>query len=96
MEQLETSSFQELFNVALRNYENQTKTSLVDHPLFNRLELCNSVNSITTILQEHAQIFREFRGDDGKLMRSLKYTVNILYPLSTSTAGIGLVRSIVH
>ena len=92
----QTSSFQELFNSALQDYENQTRISLVDHPLFNRLRSCNSIDSITTILQEHAQIFREFRGDDGKLVKSLKYTVNILYPLSTSAAGIGLVRSIVH
>ena len=92
----QTSSFQDLFNAALQDYENQTRISLVDHPLVNRLKSCDSVDSITAILQEYAQIFHEFRGDDGKLMKLLKYTVNILYPLSTSTAGIGLVRSIVH
>ena len=92
----QTSSFQDLFNAALKDYENQTKTSLVDHPLINRLKLCDSVNSITAILQEHAQIFHEFRGDDGKLMKSLKCSVSILYPLSISTAGISLVHSIIQ
>ena len=90
------SSFQDLFNAALQDYENQTRTSLVDHPFFRRLETCDSVDSINAILQEQAQIFHEFRGDDGKLMKSLKYSVNILYPLSVATASIGLVCPIVH
>ena len=34
-------------------------------------------------------MFREFRGDDGKVMKSMKYSVNILYTLSMSTQGIG-------
>ena len=92
----QTSSFRDLFNAALRDYENQMRTSLIDHPLVNRLKLCDSVDSITAILQEHAQTFREFRGDDGKLMKSMKHTVNILYPLSISTAGVGLVRLFIH
>ena len=92
----QTSSFQDLFNAALQDYENQTRTSLLDHHLVNRLKSCDSVNSITDILQEHAQIFHEFKGDDGKLMKSLKYIVNILYPLSISTAGINLVHRIIH
>ena len=92
----QTSSFQDLFNAALRDYENQTRTSLIDHPFVNRLKSCHSVDSITAILQEHAQNFHKFRGDDGKLMKSLKCSVNILYPLSVSTAGIGLVHPISH
>ena len=88
-------SFQDLFSAALQDYENQTRTSLIDHPFVKHLESCDSVDSITAILQEHAQIFREFRGDDGKLMKSLKCSVSILYPLSISTAGIGLVHPII-
>ena len=92
----QTSSFQDLFNAALQDYENQTRTSLVDHPFAKRLESCHSVDSITDILQEQAQIFQTFRGDDGKLMKSLINSVNILYPLSISTAGIALVHPIIH
>jgi hypothetical protein len=44
-----------------------------------------------SILQDHAQKFREFRGDDGKIIKSLKGAVAILCSLSTSAAGIGLV-----
>ena len=86
-----TSSFQDLFNAALQNYQNQTGSSLIDHPFARQLETCDSVGSITTILEEQARIFRNFRGDDGKLVKSIKYSVNVLYTLSTNTASIGLV-----
>ena len=88
----QTSSFQILFDAALHDYQNQTGNSLIDHPLANQLESCDSVDSITAILQEKAQIVRDFRGDDGKLIKSMKYSVNVLYTLSTNTAGIGLVH----
>jgi hypothetical protein len=88
-------SFRTLFNTALQDYESQTGTRLVDHPLSKQLEACDSVDSITATLQEQAQIFRKFRGDDGKLMKSLKSSVDVLYTLSISTVlgeGIGLVH----
>jgi hypothetical protein len=91
-----SSSFHSLFNAALQDYENQTGTSLIDHPFAKQLEACNSLDSISTILQDQAHIFREFRGDDGKLMKSLKCSVDVLYTLSSSTVlgeGIGLVCS---
>jgi hypothetical protein len=90
-----SSSFQELFNAALQDYENQTGYKLLDHPFAKQLEACDSVDSITAILQEQAQIFREFRGDNGKVMKSLKCSVDVLYMLSISTVlgeGIGLVH----
>jgi hypothetical protein len=40
----------------------------------------------------------EFRGDDGRVMKSLKRAVHVLHALSTSTTlgeGIGLVRQVV-
>ena len=89
MEQL--SFFQGLFDAALQDYQIQTGSSLVDHPLAKELDSCNSVDSVTAVLQEQAKIFREFRGDDGKLMKSLRYSVDILYTLSVTTEGIGLV-----
>ena len=90
-----SSSFEVLFNTALREYERQTGTSLVDHPFAEQLEKCDSANSIATILQEQSQSFREFRGGDGKLMKSLVCSVDVLYTMSTSTVlgeGVGLVR----
>jgi DUF438 domain-containing protein len=88
------SSFQTLFNTALQDYENQTGNRLADHPLAITFETCDSVDSITAILQDQAQSLREFK-DDGKLMKSLKSSVDVLHTLSVSTVlgeGISLVR----
>ena len=89
------SSFEDLFNTALRDYQTQTGITLADHTFAKQLEACNSVDSVTAILQEQAQIFREFRGDDGKIMKPLKSSVDVLYALSNTTVlgqGIGLVH----
>jgi len=90
-----SQSFRFLFETALQRYEEKTGTKLIEHPLAKQLEKCDSVDSITTVLQEQARVFGKFKGDDGKVMRSLKYSVNVLHALSTNTAleeGIGLVR----
>jgi len=88
-----SSTFLVLFDTALQDYEKQTGTKLADHPLAKQLEVCDSVGSITDFLQERTRAFREFRGEDGKLMRSLKRIVHVLYNLSASTVlgeGIGI------
>jgi len=90
----QSSTFQSLFDVALQDYEKQTATKLADHPLARQLEACDSVDSVTSFLQERARAFQEFRGEDGKCMRSLKRVVHVLYTLSTNAAlgeSIGLV-----
>ena len=51
---------QSLFEAALHNYEEQTGMKLIDHPLARQLENCNSVESITEVLQEQARAFTEF------------------------------------
>ena len=84
-----------LYNSALQDYATQTGTNLVDHPFAKQLEKCESVDSISFLLQENLRRLREFRGEDGKITKSLKCAVHVLYTLSTSTVlgeGIGLVR----
>ena len=54
-----------LFDIALQDYEKQTGTKLVDYPLAKQLEACDSVESVTTFLQERARAFHEFRGEVG-------------------------------
>ena len=71
-------SFQILFNAALQDYEDKTGKALTDHPIAKQLERCESVNSISTILQEQARSFREFRKNDGKLMNALNISVDVL------------------
>jgi hypothetical protein len=91
-----STSFRPLFNAALQDYAKKTGTKLDDHPLAKQLENCDSVDSISFVLQQQAQRFYQFRGEDGKIMTSLKAAVQVLYTLSTSTVlgeGIGMVRS---
>ena len=83
--QSRTSHFRSLFNAALEDYRKQTGTKLVDHPLCGRLSRCDTVESITAVLQEQAQAFLKFRGKDGKIMGSLKCAVHVLHSLSDST-----------
>jgi hypothetical protein len=83
------------FEAALNEFEKRTGTDLVQHQIIDKLVNCESADSVVDVLQEQAQAFRQFRGDDGKLMKWLKRTVNVLYTLATSGVlgeGIGLVR----
>ena len=89
------SNIRSLFETALREYEKQAGTNLLDNRLIIKLQSCHSTDTITTVLQEQAQAFNKFRGGDGKLTRWLKRTVHVLHTLSTSSAlgaGVGLVR----
>ncbi len=90
-----SSSFLSLYHSALQDYTTQTGTNLVDHPFAKQLENCESVDSISSLLQENVRKFLEFRGEDGKIIKSLKCAVHVLHTLCTSTVlgeGIGLVR----
>jgi hypothetical protein len=95
MSQPSSSSFESIFKAALEDYAKRSGTRLDEHhPIVQQLKKCNSVDSITSVIQEHARRFSEFRGEDGKLMKSLKGAVHVLYTLSTSTVlgqGIGIV-----
>ena len=89
-----SSAFRILFDAALQDYKDNTGKSLIDHPIAKRLEACESVNSIIAILQEQARSFREFRENDGKLMKALNSSVDVLCSPSISSAlneTIGLV-----
>src|SRR5712691_7731723 len=90
-----SASFLLLYNSALQDYTTQTGTNLVDHPFAKQLEKCESVDSISSLLQENIRKFLEFRREDGRIIKSLKCAVHVLHTLSTSTVlgeGIGLVR----
>jgi hypothetical protein len=80
------STFQALFNAALQDYKDKTGNSLIDHPFAKQLETCNSVNPITTILHGQAQSFREYSENDGKLMKALNSSAEVLCLPSISSA----------
>lgn len=84
------SHFQALFEVAFRNYENQTGKTLDNHPLAEKLQSCDSVESITAVLREQMENSREIPGKD-KVLKPLKNVLSILNKLS-SDSDLGLVR----
>ena len=92
-DQSQSSRFRLLFESALQEYQSQTGTSLASHPLAEKLQDCDSIESITTVLQEQARAFSEFRGGDGRVMKSLKTVVSVVYTLSVTVLGeaVGLV-----
>jgi hypothetical protein len=89
-----SSRHQTPFELALQDYEINTKISLAEHPLAQELEECHSVESTITLLQDQARSFGEFRGKH-RVMKSIESTVSFLYKLSSTAAlddGISLVR----
>ena len=83
-----------LFEAALQNYERQTGIALAKHTLTERLQECDSVESITAVLHEQTQAIREFRGKE-KVMKLLKNAVSALYELS-ACAKLGQVIGVVR
>jgi hypothetical protein len=83
-----------LFETALNEFEKRAGTKLDQHPIIDKLVNCESADSVIDVLQEQAQAFRNFRGDDGKLMTWFKRTVNVLYALSTSDVISGAISSV--
>lgn len=88
-----SSHLRVLLEAALQDYKQQTGIELVDHPLAERLQDCNSVESVTAILCEQAPYFKEFQEKD-KILRPLRNVLNVLQRLSSAAnfpQGIGLV-----
>ena len=92
--QLASYRFEALFEEALHDYERQTGIPLANHPLAEQFQNCQSVDSVTTLLQEQTQAFSDFRRSD-KIMKSLKSLVSALSRVSAVAApghNIGMVR----
>jgi hypothetical protein len=84
-----------LFESALQDYESQTHTTLASHPLAVRIQSCDSVESITSVLQDQARALGEFRRVNNSVAKSLENIVSVLYTVSvtsTLSEAIGLVR----
>jgi hypothetical protein len=91
----QSSRFRLLFESALQEYQKQTGTTLASHPLAEKLQDCDSIESVTAVLHEQARAFREFRDGDGRVMKSLEAVVSVVDTLSVGTVlgeAIGLVR----
>jgi hypothetical protein len=89
-----SSHLRVLFDAALEDYKQQTGIELAGHPLAERLQNCNSVESVTAILREQAQDFKEFREKDSilKPLKKVLTVLNILPSAADFAPGVGLVR----
>jgi hypothetical protein len=95
-DQLGSTHCRVLFGSALQAYETDTGLKLAEHPLAMQLQSCRSIESIVTLLQQHARAFGDFRGYD-RIRELIERTVSILFTLSRTGvlgASIGLVRQI--
>jgi hypothetical protein len=72
-----------LFEAALEDYKQQTGIELAKHPLAERLQDCDSVESVTAVLREQAQDFKEFHEKD-KVLKPLKQVLTVLHRLSSA------------
>ena len=81
---------QALFEAALQNYEKQTGIALVRHPLADKLQNCDSIESVTAVLHEQTQAFSKF-WEKNKVLKPLEKAISVLYKLS-ATANISQVR----
>ena len=90
------SHLRELFEAAFRDYERQTGKTLANHPLAEKLQSCDSVESVTAVLREQTEISSEIWGK-GRVLKSLKNVLSVLHKLSSTSAvnfgqHLGLVR----
>lgn len=90
----QSSRFHALFDATLQDYQSQTCTTLSSHPLAEKLQDCDTVESVTAMLREQVRALGDSRGGDGRVMKSLKTVVSGLYTILENSAlseGIGLV-----
>jgi hypothetical protein len=87
-----STSFETIFTDALKEYKKQTKRDITSHPLFTRLQSCDSHNTILAIVR--AQKFDQSQNVDEKWIKWVDPTVNVLYAFSTALGnGVGLVSA---
>ena len=78
-----SSHLRVLFEAALEDYKQQTGIELAKHPLAERLQDCNSVETVVTAIREQAQDFKEFR-EKGRVLEPLKKVLTVLQRLSSA------------
>ena len=81
------SSFQVIFEDALKSYQKQTKKDLLTHPLASQLQDCDSTTAIIAILADQVREFDKSHSGDERLTKWLGPTVNVLSAFSATISG---------
>ena len=78
------SNFEPIFSAALAEYTKKTGKDLRNHPLADKIDGCDSADSILAIFKEQAEAFDKFRKRDDKLFKWLDPIVKVLHAFTTS------------
>ena len=88
-----SSSFQVIFQAALKSFQRQTKKDPLAHPLASQLQYCDSTTAILAVLQDQVREFDKSRSGDERLTKWLSPTIKVLCAFSaTISGGVSLVR----
>ena len=86
-----STTFEKIFEAALKEYKKQTKTDIASHPLATQLLSCDSSSAIIAVLRTQVQTVDQ--GSDEKWTKWLDPTVNVLFAFSaTLGSGVGVVN----
>jgi hypothetical protein len=92
---ISTSNYQAIFDSALEVYKKKTKKDLCSHPLFSKLQTCNSPDAVLTLLRDQIPVVDpscSTSTDNDGLTNWLNPTVHVLYTFSEAIGtGINLV-----
>jgi hypothetical protein len=88
---LESQTLQSIWDDAIKQYEKEVGTSLIKNQVAIGLRSCDTIESITQVLEEQAQAFREFLGRDRhpKMIKSIKRAVHVLHTIVTASSVLG-------
>ena len=81
--QSQSSQLQIAFEAAIQKYAERTGVALAEHPLTAQLRNCDSVDSITSVLQQVGALGR-FR-ESHKVTKPIKNIVSVLYRIFAVT-----------
>ncbi|KAH9964749.1 hypothetical protein BJV74DRAFT_302368 [Russula compacta] len=80
-----SSNYQAILDSALEAYKKRTKKNLRSHPLFAKIEACDSPETILVTLRQQISRFDQSR--DDRWTKWLNPTVNVLYAFSAAIGG---------
>ncbi|KAH9015864.1 hypothetical protein EDB85DRAFT_2280173, partial [Lactarius pseudohatsudake] len=87
-----STTFETIFNAALKSYKQQTKRDLTSLPLSTNLQSCDSPSAIINVLRAQFRTFDRSQAANERWTKWLDPIVNVLYAFSVTLGnGVGLI-----
>jgi hypothetical protein len=83
-----SSNFNSILDAALSEYKKTTGGDLFEHPLAAEVKRCDSIASISALLQDQARDCQRYRDGDQRLMRWINPVVDVLSRFSETLGGV--------